>query len=324
MVLSLFAAFVAFAPLDVARVNVPLRAEHTSRERNERQRAVTQTTVPLIVVGNRPFIDLTFKKSDGSTRTARFLLDTGGGGFLMTESLARDLGMKWGETMREEGAEFAAPTSQPSVFVKDFALQLNPKRVAILVGKSNMLPPVAPGTAEGMIPGHVLAQYHVVFDYPAASFTIALPGELAPKGTALEMPVSKVQGFPRTEIKVAGTTYGVLLDTGASFTMISELLLASWGTQHPKWPRDSGAVGDAKTLGGMTLETMTASDAMWGQLPIKELGVVSQRAGTFEKYMSGMMTAPIVGSLAGNVLKHFRVELDYANQKLYLTPEALR
>jgi hypothetical protein len=35
--------------------------------------------------------------------------------------------------------------------------------------------------------------------------------------------------------------------------------------------------------------------------------------------MSQMMAAPIVGSLAGNVLKHFRVELDYANEKLYLS-----
>jgi hypothetical protein len=36
--------------------------------------------------------------------------------------------------------------------------------------------------------------------------------------------------------------------------------------------------------------------------------------------MSRMMTAPIVGSLAGNVLKHFRLELDYPNQTLYLEP----
>jgi hypothetical protein len=47
--------------------------------------------------------------------------------------------------------------------------------------------------------------------------------------------------------------------------------------------------------------------------------VTSQREGTFERYMSSMMTAPIVGSLAGNVLERFRVELDYANEKLYLS-----
>jgi len=41
--------------------------------------------------------------------------------------------------------------------------------------------------------------------------------------------------------------------------------------------------------------------------------------GTFERYMSSMMTAPIVGSLAGNVLRGFRVELDYPGKRLYLS-----
>ena len=31
------------------------------------------------------------------------------------------------------------------------------------------------------------------------------------------------------------------------------------------------------------------------------------------------MAEPIIGSLGGNILKHFRVELDYAKQLLYLS-----
>ena len=34
--------------------------------------------------------------------------------------------------------------------------------------------------------------------------------------------------------------------------------------------------------------------------------------------MSGMMTAPIVGALAGNVLRDFRIEIDYQNGFVYL------
>ena len=41
--------------------------------------------------------------------------------------------------------------------------------------------------------------------------------------------------------------------------------------------------------------------------------------GTFEDYMTRMMTAPIVGAVAGNVLRLFRVELDYAHEMLYLS-----
>jgi predicted aspartyl protease len=279
---------------------------------------VDHVTVPLLVEGNRPFIDVTFHLPNGSTRTARFLIDSGGGRFLMTESLARDLGLHPGPVQEEDGEKFAIADVPPKAFVGDFPLKLNPARVLIFA-QENLLPKAAPGHADGLFPGHVLAQYHVVFDYPKNTFTLALPGVLIPKGSAAPMPVSTPSGFPRTEIEVAGLRYGFLIDTGASFTMVSEVLLKSWGHDHPDWPRHPGAVGDAATLGGGVLETMLVPGGRWGGQQLQEFGVVSQREGTFERYMSSMMTAPIVGSLAGNVLKRFRLELDYPNAKLYVS-----
>ncbi len=279
-----------------------------------------RASVPLALEGNRPFVQVTFRKPDGTTRTALFLLDTGGGGFLITEPLARELGLKWGPTMREEGAEFGVVTNPPQASIGELTLTLNPARTLVIIGSDNVLPRAAPGRAEGMVPGHVLAQYHVVFDYPNATFTIARPNVLTPQGTGLPMRVGKRSGFPRTEITVSGSTYGLLLDTGASFTMVSEVVLKAWGQQHSEWPRHTGAFGEAAMLGGQTLETMFVPGARWGSYDVSEFGVVSQRKGTFERYMSGMMAAPIVGSLGGNVLKRFRVELDYAHERLYLSP----
>ena len=207
----------------------------------------------------------------------------------------------------------------PKAFVGEFPLDLDAKWVGVMIGTDNILPQAAPGHAEGMFPGHLLARYHVVFDYPNETFTLARPGVLTPKGEALPMRVSKKSGFPRTEIEVDGVTNGFHVDTGASFTMVSEVLLKSWGSGHPDWPRYQGAVGEAETLGGMTLETMFVPSARWGTHRLQELGVVSQQEGTFERNMSSMMAAPIIGSLAGNILKRSRVELDYANETLYLS-----
>jgi hypothetical protein len=215
--------------------------------------------------------------------------------------------------------EFGAVTEPPNTFLGDFQLDLDPQRVAVVIGVDSILPASVPSRADGMFPGHLLSRYHVVFDYPGRSFTLARPGVLHPQGDALAMPVSEGQGFPRTEVEVEGATYGFLLDTGASFTMVSEALLKSWGSAHPDWPRSAGAVGEAKTLGGMTLETMFVPCARWGAHELHDFGVVSQREGVFERSMSSMMTAPILGSLAGNVLEHFRVELDYPNETLYLS-----
>jgi predicted aspartyl protease len=276
-------------------------------------------TVPLEVVGNRAFVTLTLALPGGPRRKARFLVDTGGGGFLLAEPLARELGITWEETVREEGTEFGRAAVVPQACVSDFTLKLDPTRVLVILGKENILPPVAPGHAEGLLPGHILAQYHVVFDYPRQTFTIGLPGIVTPEGAWLPMPVSKRSGFPRTELAIERVPHGFLIDTGASFTMVSEVVLKRWGEEHPEWERHEGAVGDAVILGGRTLETMIVGSAAWGMFELRDVGVVSQPKGTFEQWMSSMMSAPIIGALAGNVLKRFRLELDYVNQALYLS-----
>lgn len=276
-------------------------------------------TVPLVVEGNRPYVGITFERPDGSTRTARFVVDSGGGGFVILEKLARELGLEWGPPRRENGMEFGMATTTPTASIGDLALPLVLGRVVVVLGRDDLLPDAAPGASEGLLPGHILAQHHVIFDYPNGTFTIARPGVLTPVGERMDMPVATQSGFPRTELTVDGRTYGFLIDTGASFTMVSQALLETWGSAHPDWRRYPGAFGDAATLGGQTLETMFVPSASWGAMELTEMGVTSQSEGTFEEYMSRSMTAPIVGSLAGNVLTHFRVELDYANQALYLT-----
>src|SRR6185503_845863 len=189
--------------------------------------AVSQVTVPLIVQANRPFVILTFHKPDGTTRTARFLLDTGGGGFLITEPLARELGLTWGAPSSEEGTQLAVVTNTPTVSVGNFPLTLTPERTIVMLGRDNTLPAATTVKSEGMLPGHVLSQYEVVFDYPGRTLTIAMPNTLTRAG--MRMPVGSRSGFPRTEVMLGDSTYAMLLDTGASFTMVSETVLEALG-----------------------------------------------------------------------------------------------
>jgi hypothetical protein len=281
--------------------------------------SIDQATVPLIVEANRPFVELSFRRGNATVRTARFLIDSGGGDFIVAEPLARDLGLAWGKVVRQEGSDLASVTTPVEASVGGLALDLNPDRIAVVMGGDNVLPPAATAHAEGILPGHVLAKYHVIFDFPRLSFTLARPGVLHPQGRPMAMPVQKRSGFPRTEVTVDGVTYGFLLDTGASFTMVSEARLKAWGARHADWPRHAGAFGDAVLLGGATLETMFVPRAQWGVETLTDWGLVSQPEGTFERFMSSMTKGAVVGSLATNVLKAFRLELDYANEKLYVS-----
>jgi len=282
----------------------------------------SQVTVPMEVDGNRPYIHVTFQRPDGSKRSARFLIDTGGGGFILTETLAHDLGLTWTNVFHGDGVDYGNRVAvPPRAFLgkMPLALDVDSEHVLVAIGLDRLMPRASGGRRDGIFPGYVLARYHVVFDYPHRTFTLATPGRLKPKGNPMPMPVSKGISFPRTEITVDGNTYGVLLDTGASFTMVSEELLKAWGAKHPEWPRYPGAYGEAATLGGQTLETMFLPDAKWGPYSLGKFGVTSQKKGTFEDWMSASMTSPIAGSLAGNVLKHYRLELDYKNQTLYVS-----
>lgn len=266
--------------------------------------------------GSRPFVELTFRKPDGSDRLARFWLDTGGGAFVLAETLARDLGLELGAPFSEEGMELAE-TSRPITAVGDFLLDLVGAHVLTAIGVENLVPPVAPGHAEGLFPGHVLARHHVVFDYPAGQFTIAAPQTLEPAGTEVPVTIHPKSGCPRVELEVDGAAHGFLLDTGASYTMVSHSTLKDWGDTHPDWPRFAGPVDEAKTLGGsVPEETLVVPEIRWGPIPLLDVGMVERPEGTFERWMTSMMTGPVIGALAGNVLKDLRLDLDYSLQSL--------
>ena len=303
-----FISFVGF--LCLALAGAPSEAQQKSEPEP------VSSTVPLHVEFNRPFIDLEFSRPDGSPRKARFWVDTGGGGFLFCEALARDIGMKFGAEVHEEG-ERSAPTAPPHTSLGKMALNVDGARASILLGKKTILPGVE---AEGLFPAHLLRRYHVIFDYPGGKFTLAKPGALKPQGVRIATPVEQRSGFPRLEIQIAGQRFGFLLDTGASFTMISREQIETWIKAHPEWPNAVGAAGAANMgLGKMEGDGLLLGlpQVELGPFQLKAVAAISRPKGTFEKYMSGMMTQPIIGAIGGNVLRAFRIEIDYANNATY-------
>jgi predicted aspartyl protease len=280
--------------------------------------APRSATVPFLLEDNRVFVDLTFTKPDGSPRSAHFWVDTGGGGFLMAEPLARDLGLDLsGKPMEEDGAKLLAVTP-PAVRIGNLPLDMKDARVLVMMGHKTIQDGF--NHAEGMLPGHVLQRYQVVIDYGTQRFTLALPGTLKMRGTRLNTPVQQHMGFPRLEATIAGKSYGFLLDCGAAYTMISQNVLDEWAKAHPEWPRATGAVG-APNMGvpmEVGLEVTRVPQMLLGPLQLRAIGMVARRKGIFEDRISPAMTGPIAGAIAGNVLRNYRVQIDYAEGATYL------
>jgi predicted aspartyl protease len=270
-----------------------------------------QTTVPLIVEGNAPIVELSFTTASGSLRKARFLVDTGGGAFLIGSQLMADIGAKAaGPEVQEEGERyqpllpFGAKLGDIDLDLKGVSVSGLPHRVRVS----------SRNDTEGLLPSRLLRKYSVVFDYPAQRFTLAKSGSLQFRGVKTPSPISKGSGFPRLELRIGGVTYGFLLDTGASFTMISRKVLDQWARANPAWPAGTGAVGFANMFGGAVENAalmLRIPGLNFQSIEVANAAAVSREEGVFEKWMSGMMTGPIVGALAGNVLRDFRIQIDY-------------
>jgi hypothetical protein len=118
--------------------------------------------------------------------------------------------------------------------------------------------------------------------------------------------------FPRIEVDLDGDIHGMLLDTGTSMTILSEAL------RDDRWEGTSGSIGDAAYFGGSVIETVTIPKLSWGPHRFDEVTCVTQRRGAFEDWMSSMTDGPIVGALGGNVLRHFKITIDYRNERLFV------
>ena len=274
-------------------------------------------TVPLMVEGNAPIVNV-LVKNGASVRMARFLVDTGGGAIILGSKVIADLGAKpAGPEFDEEGKRMVA---LQGLTLAIGGLDLNLQGVRMF-GLTASARPMQRNSIEGLLPASVLRKYRVTFDYPGRRFTLATEYGRDGKGAALTTPVATQSGFPRLEIQIEGKRYGFLLDTGSSFSMVSQRIMRLWQAGHPQWPAAVGAVGFANMFGGdgdNNALLLRSPQMQLGPFLLPGVAMVSRRDGTYEDSMSPMMSAPIIGSIGGNVLRDFRIEIDYPHGITYL------
>jgi hypothetical protein len=278
-------------------------------------------TVPLYIEHDRPYINLDILGSEDSPHETLFLVDTGGGSFLLPEAIAHKVGMLLtGKDLIRESGSVLERISPPRVFVGGMPLDLAQTDAFVVLEEG------AFKREYGLISGHILARYRVTFDYPHQQFMLAAPGAFVSLGKAFNTPVHQKSSFPRIEVVIDGQRYGMLLDTGASCTMISSTLLEKWAARHPDWPVASGGAVGTANMGIRAVDEgvfmLRIADLQFGPFHLQGICAVSRPTGTFEQWLSQWTTEPVVGALAGNVLKLFRVEIDYTSGITYFEQHA--
>jgi hypothetical protein len=267
-------------------------------------------TTPLLFDANRIYAQVTFIRPDGSSRLALAYVDLGSPSMLVSETLYRELQLD---------------QKKPLTFkVGDKSSQVE----ASAVTRDNWLPFTVGNNrkVEALLPAGVLQRYVVVIDYARHELTLADSGALKPEGEPVACRVDEKTGLAVVDASIDGHSYPITIDAGSAYTWLGKAEVQQWLAQHPDWQRGVGAVGTANMR--MDDDGIEAAGILI-RIPEIKIGlVVLQNVGAlaigpsksnwdFIDWYSKKNAAPVIGWLGGNVLRDFRITIDYPNRMIY-------
>jgi hypothetical protein len=276
-------------------------------------------TVPMRLDHNRVVVELELKRPDGAWQKARAWVDTGGTALIVSEPLARELGVDLAGMPAGNGQTFATQALVPALRLGGVPLDVEAMTVSVRSGKF-----ILPGiVAECVLPPRCLRRLHVVLDYPAAELTVAAPGTLAPRGTAVPCRVNPDTGLFMVEATMAGETVALGVDTGSAGTWVSDRLTSPWRARHRRWPHAVGAAGSTNFFGfpfEAKGELVSLPGLAIGAVTLdREVAVLGLDQGIFDWY-SQKSAAAVVGFLGAEAIARFRLEIDFPGQQTWWQP----
>ena len=278
-------------------------------------------TVPFTLDHNRLLVQAEIRRTDGSWRAALLWVDTGNPNMMVSETLARDVGIDLAGAQRTaEGGVLEVPP--PTVRIGGMPIRFDSVATRVHFEPFRIFRTMP---IDGNLPSTVLQRYHVVIDYPRRTLTLAWPGTVRPRGVRASASVNRTTGIVQIDALVAGDTMSFALDIGASYSMVSGDVLARLAARHADWPRMTGAIGCANIWGWWPEESawpvVRVPKIDWGGVPLRGVAIAG-----LPDFFGGLglggwysrkTARPVVGFLGPNAVRGLRVEIDYAGSAMY-------
>ena len=281
-------------------------------------------TVPFIFDDNRVFAELAFIRPDGTRRKAFAYVDLGTPAPVVNDHLYRELRLDQKRPLLLQVGDLTL-RADPGIVQSDsdsWTTGPNGKRTV----------PV-----EAVLPGSLLKDYQVVFDYGLRTLTVARHDTLTPQGLPVPCRVNEATGLISVDAVIDGQIYPVAVDSGSAYTWLRQATSQHWLLNHPQWQRGVGAVGESNmqtradgaeaaavilripdiTLGALHLRQIGALAIAPPAPPIPPMPGARPVRGDFFDWYSHKAPEPVIGWLGGNVLKGFRVTIDYPRHMTY-------
>jgi len=275
-------------------------------------------TTPFVLDGNRMYAELSFVRPNGSIHRALAFVDMGSPSMEISESLFRELKVDRRKGLRFKlgGLSIDVPASQID------GERTHPHSVGSKL------------QVEALLPASVLQHYQVVIDYKSRTLTLATSGTAKPTGSPVPFHLKKETGLIAVDASIDGKTYAVTIDNGSAYTWLTQSAVREWLRRHPEWERGVGAVGASNMMmSGDTTEMfgilVRIPEIVIGQMSLTEVGALGASSGggpstnqsLFDWY-STKNALPVIGWIGANVLKDYRLTIDYTNRVMYWLKEA--
>ena len=276
-------------------------------------------TLPFDLVNSRPVIDV---RINGSPKTLRFVVDTGAGMCVISDSAADRLGLK---SVARGGMARAVGGEGRFEIVYGFLQSLHVgdakvERVPVYIRRFyNEQEPV-----DGYIGLSVLGKYMTVVDYGGRQMTLLRDEEARraaaapPPPGAIEVPIRTTSsGFWSGEVSFDGLEKptNFIIDTGASVSVVSKALAARAGFERyaqTGYIKVYGAAGLADNIQTVLLPRVTLGAHTWQNIyaAVLDMEAINETAG-FEQ----------TGIIGGNLLRRYRVTFDFTRGAIRLDPD---
>jgi hypothetical protein len=270
-------------------------------------------TTPFVIDGNRIYARLSFIRADGSRRPAYAFVDMGRPSMDIKKQLFEDLHADAGRGLSFDigGMRVDVPAS----------IVRREGGTAYSLGRGKRV--------EAVLPASVLSRYDVVIDYAARTLTLATPGTIRAVGTRVPFHLNTETGLIAVDAAIAGSQYAITIDNGSAYTWLRADSSKAWLAKDSRWQRGVGAVGPANmTMAGDETEAsgimLRIPRVAVGALTIDDVGALAVNGGRGATPGQGLMdwystknAVPVIGWIGGNVLRHYRLTLDYSHHAMY-------
>jgi len=270
-------------------------------------------TTGFVLDGNRIYARLAFVRPDGSVHQALASVDMGSASMGIARSLLEELHL-------DESKRLLFRVGELSVEVP----------AGEVISRSGE--PYSIGSdlkVEALLPAGVLQNFQVVIDYGSRTLTLARSPSHKPEGVSVPLHINRQTGLVAVDATIAGKPCAVTIDNGSAYTWFRQSTAKDWLRSHPEWERGLGAVGASNMRmagdGGEASGTLLRiPEISLGPVRLRDVGVLAPGPGgefpggldLFDWY-SSKNALPVIGWVGGNVLKQFRLTIDYPNQRIY-------